>query len=111
MTIHQKSASGHKNNFDYDGGTISNLETFYFSYFGWAAKRGKTAKTAVLPGFCKIECSGNNCSAVVWLSYLPKIYCGYSGLNAWILHIYYLLQIKKMILEVAHCGALAHMPT
>ena len=72
MTIHQKSASGHKNNFDYDGGTISNLETFYFSYFGWAAKRGKTAKTAVLPGFCKTE-RGVSGMAVLPGSNLP---CG-----------------------------------
>lgn len=46
-----------------------------------AAMRGKTAKTVVLPGFFKIECGGcsNNlvaASAVVWLSCLPKIYCG-----------------------------------
>ena len=40
--------------------------------------KGKTAKTAVLPGFCNIECAGCRSStsaevAIIWLSFLPKI--------------------------------------
>ena len=50
------------------------------------AARGKTAKTAVLPEFCKVERGGGSigpsaAAAVVCLSCLPKIYAGGSVLK------------------------------
>ena len=43
-----------------------------------ATTRGKTGKTIVLPGFCRI--GGRGCTLFVlpslWRSCLPKVYCG-----------------------------------